>query len=150
MPANQSMRDHGTPIYELSSATRKPRVLLAEDDDPMRRLLANALRGDGFEVIEASSGAELVERIRTHLIHPKDGRTVDLIISDIRMPWASGLTVLEGLRRHNRATPVILITAFGDQETHLEAKRLGAAAVFDKPFDVNDLRTSALHFAAVT
>ncbi|NCQ61314.1 MAG: response regulator, partial [Myxococcales bacterium] len=73
----------------------------------MRRLLANALRGDGFEVIEASSGAELVERIRTHLIHPKDGRTVDLIISDIRMPWASGLTVLEGLRRHNRATPVI-------------------------------------------
>lgn len=59
------------------------------------------------------------------------------------MPWASGLTVLAALRRYDWATPAILITAFGDDETHSEARRLGAAAVFDKPFDMRDLRRAA-------
>ena len=63
----------------------------------------------------------------------------DLIISDIRMPGITGIEVLEGLHAHENCPPMILITAFGDKETHAQAHRLGAAAIFDKPFDIEDL-----------
>lgn len=52
----------------------------------------------------------------------------------------SGLDVLAELRRQDTTTPVILITAFGDPDTHLEAHRLGAVLVLSKPFEMDDLR----------
>jgi DNA-binding response OmpR family regulator len=60
------------------------------------------------------------------------------------MPIASGLSVLESLRKANWRTPVILMTAFGDDATRARAEALGAV-LFDKPFDVDDLRTIALN-----
>jgi DNA-binding NtrC family response regulator len=120
---------------------RRLRILLAEDDSEMRRLLSAILRRDNCEVIEAQSGTHLSELIaREGLMAPSDAR-LDLIISDIRMPGRSGLEVLAGLRRTDQTTPVILITAFGDRDTHADAHRLGALAVFNKPFDLDDLRT---------
>lgn len=115
------------------------RVLLAEDDHEMLRLLAITLRREHCEVIEARNGEQLSEQIA--LTHISDPPTVDVIISDIRMPGRSGLDVLAVLRCSEHATPVILITAFGDAETHAQAHRLGALAVFNKPFDLDDLRT---------
>jgi DNA-binding response OmpR family regulator len=64
---------------------------------------------------------------------------VDLVISDIRMPVCSGLEILEGLRQAHRKIPVILMTAFGDDETRATANRLGAV-LLDKPFALEDLR----------
>ena len=64
---------------------------------------------------------------------------IDLVISDIRMPWVTGMEVLRGMRQCLGYPPVILITAFGDDQTHAEARQLGAAAVFDKPFDIEEL-----------
>jgi DNA-binding response OmpR family regulator len=118
------------------------RVLLAEDDHEMRRLLVSTLRREGCAVIEARTGLQLSEQIA--LAHESDPPSIDLIISDVRMPGRSGLEVLGGLRRSARTTPVILITAFGDPETHAQAHRLGALAVFNKPFDLDDLRTLVL------
>ena len=66
------------------------------------------------------------------------------MISDIKMPGLSGLDLLDTLRRSDWAMPVILITAFGDRETHDEAIRLGAVRVFDKPFELDDLVETAL------
>lgn len=123
------------------------RVLLAEDDDAMRDLLACRLRRDGFEVLEARDGSELSTLIEA--AHDARAMTrapiVDLVISDARMPFASGLDALEGLRRSDGSTPFILITAFGDTHTHSEAYRLGASAIFDKPFDVDDLCTAVVN-----
>lgn len=111
----------------------------------MRRLLALALRADGFEVIEAATGGELMERIAELCAgRLPDRRKVDLIITDVRMPVASGLEAVTRLRQVDRTTPVIVITAFGDEATHGAAARLGAH-VFDKPFDLEDLRMAALH-----
>lgn len=59
------------------------------------------------------------------------------------MPGCGGLEVLARMRRVEWSTPVILITAFGDAETHTEACRLGAARVLDKPFDVDELCLAA-------
>ena len=60
------------------------------------------------------------------------------------MPGLTGLDVLAILRCANWATPVILITAFGDEATHAEGRELGAVAVFDKPFNVDALRATVL------
>jgi DNA-binding response OmpR family regulator len=140
-------RKDGPPATSRAGSPR--RVLLAEDDAPMRRLLASALRKDGYEVVEVSDGVECM-----HYIAPscEEGMppAPDLIISDIRMPGRSGLEILQLTRACNLAMPVILITAFGAAETHAEGKRLGAAALFDKPFDVDDLRAMVLELIPPT
>jgi CheY-like chemotaxis protein len=126
--------------------TWKPHVLVAEDDDRMRALIAGTLRRDGLVVSEASNGAELLFWVGELLTAP-EAVHIDLIIADIRMPAASGLEALERLRDDDWAMPMILMTAFGDDETHDEARRLGASTVFDKPFELDDLRTAVHYFA---
>ena len=115
------------------------RVLLAEDDDAMRTLLAEELRARGYHVMEAANASELQDWLEQAYFHDGAEPPPDLIISDVRMPGGSGLDVLSWLRRFDWRTPVVLITAFGDVETHAEAHRLGAAAMLDKPFEVEDL-----------
>lgn len=119
-----------------------PRVILAEDDEDLRQLLADTLRRDGYEVTEASSGFELLELLADQLLSPGSAPHCELVITDIRMPGASGLQALETLRHWDWATPLMVITAFGDEQAHAEARRLGVAAVFDKPFDLDDFRTA--------
>jgi len=126
-------------------APRRRHVLVAEDDTRMRQLLAAMLRRAGFEVTEAKNGAELLDCIGNLGATPT--RSIDLIISDIRMPMLSGLDVLTEARWDRWDIPVILITAFGDEDTHAEARRLGAAAVFDKPFELDVIRSAALLYA---
>jgi DNA-binding response OmpR family regulator len=123
------------------------RVLLAEDDDEMRSMVASTLREDGYEVIEASDGGRLLVAITDAYSEGRPREAYDLVISDVRMPVASGLSVVESLRKANWKTPVILMTAFGDEATRRRAEALGAI-LFDKPFDVDDLRTIALNLIA--
>jgi DNA-binding response OmpR family regulator len=125
--------------------SRPARVLLAEDDAEMRALIAEALRSDGHEVVEVSDGWQLLQSLATRSLPSDDDAGIDLLISDIRMPGKNGLDVLAGMRWADWPMPVILITAFGDAKTHAEARRLGAAAVFDKPFELDDLRMLALN-----
>jgi two-component system response regulator (stage 0 sporulation protein F) len=125
----------------METPPRRPRVLLAEDETEMRGLIARTLRKEQCEIVEARDGAQLIRLLITHLLAPPEGREpVDLIISDVRMPGANGLDVIAALRRQDAETPVILITAFGDADTHLEAYRLGAVMVMNKPFEMDDLR----------
>jgi CheY-like chemotaxis protein len=122
----------------LGVPDRRPRILVAEDDLEMRRLLVMRLRRAGFETIECADGYQLLD----HLGYPAlagEPDDFDLIVSDIRMPGVSGLEVLQGIHETEWSVPVILITAFGNQETHEQAEELGAAAMFDKPFEVDDL-----------
>ncbi len=116
------------------------RLLLAEDDFELRDLLACVLRADGHEVIEARDGNELWQLLSGE----SDAGPFSLVVSDVRMPGLTAFDVLTRLQRTVSETPVILITAFGDQTTHLRALRLGASRVFDKPFDCDELR-DAVH-----
>lgn len=120
--------------------TKRASVLLAEDQPAMRVLVASQLRAAGYHVTEVPDGRELLRELEARHEH-------DVIVSDVRMPACSGLQVLELVRRADWATPVILMTAFGDRETHEEAKRLGAARLFDKPFDVGELVQEVLRLA---
>ena len=120
-------------------------MLLAEDDGEMRALIAEALTRDGYEVVEVADGEQLLDRIES-AVRANRRHYFAVVISDIRMPRLSGMDVLAVLRCAYWRTPVILITAFGDAETHSEALELGAAATFDKPFDLDELRR-AVHQA---
>jgi DNA-binding response OmpR family regulator len=131
----------GATAREAMLPSLPARVLLAEDDRELRGLLALTLREDGYEVKEAADGAELLEA----LSEAGEGATFDLVITDIRMPRHTGIDVLSRLRWTDGELPVILITAFGEERTHQLAERLGAAAVFDKPFDLDDLRVAVTH-----
>jgi CheY-like chemotaxis protein len=111
------------------------RVLLADDDPDLRELIRDALRGAGHEVLEAEHGAHLLELLSTFLFDARNGPPADVVVSDLRMPGVTGLSVLAGLRAQRARLPFILITAFADAETHAEAGRLGAA-VLDKPFEL--------------
>jgi CheY-like chemotaxis protein len=127
-----------------------PIVLLAEDDDELRALMARKLRRAGCSVIEASSGVHLLELIVEHAMAPLTlGKSsASLVISDIRMPGWTGLEVLGLLRRAEVTLPVILITAFGDAATHADARSLGASAVYDKPVDLDELVAAATALVA--
>ena len=117
-------------------------ILLAEDSDDMRTLLSKYLRRAGYLVTECRNGSELVRELAEYLDDvPRELmlQHYDLIISDIRMPGISGMSVAEAACDCREFPPTILITAFGDEETHEQALRSGVAAVFDKPFDIADL-----------
>jgi DNA-binding response OmpR family regulator len=117
---------------------------VADDDAEMRAMLAITLRHAGYEVIEVADGRELVHYFSACILHTNRVPKPDVVISDIRMPGPNGLEILRGLRASNWAAPMILITAFGDDESKAEARRLGAVAFFDKPFDLDDLRDCVL------
>jgi DNA-binding response OmpR family regulator len=127
------------------TSTNTLRVLLAEDDLELRRLIARALRRDGYQVVEAPDGTELLELVADTIIGEKPARPYDLILTDIRMPGWSGMEILHGLYGRGYHTPVVLITAFGDEETHRLAQKLGAVCVLDKPFELDDLRMVVLN-----
>jgi CheY-like chemotaxis protein len=115
------------------------RVVVADDDEDMRRLVSHALEKDQWEVIEVADGAELLDYMGSSMLEEPGAARPDLIISDIRMPGFNGLQVLAGLKRANVDTPVVLITALEDQKVYTDAEKLGAAAIFRKPFDTGQL-----------
>lgn len=127
---------------ELPKTLLPARLLLAEDDVELRSLIASSLREDGFEVVEVADGNALVDRLADAMAADGSLDGFDVVVSDIRMPGFSALEVMTGMRRMLFRTPVVLITAFGDAKTHERALRLGAARVFDKPFDVDELRAA--------
>jgi DNA-binding response OmpR family regulator len=75
-----------------------PRLLLAEDDDGLRPLLAERFRAEGFEVVEAEDGAAVVEYLAESILQSSRHRNFDLIVSDIRLPGLNALDVLRGAR----------------------------------------------------
>jgi CheY-like chemotaxis protein len=114
------------------------RVVLAEDDDEFRGLLSACLRRAGLEVVEARHGLELLGLVASGVLRSDGEALVELVISDVRLPGATGLQALTALRRSDWNTPVILISSFADPDLRLEASRLGAA-LLDKPFDIEQM-----------
>lgn len=122
---------------------RPGKVLLAEDQAEMRALMCGMLAREGYEVVVATDGPSLIQTLIAGLTDEGGAWIPDLIISDVRMPGFSGLEVLARLRRETWSTPVLLITAFGDQDLRDEVERLGSARVLDKPFEMEQLRDVA-------
>lgn len=119
-------------LVGMATMTRgASRILIVDDDREMRRVLAEFLEGEGFEVIQAADAAQTLERIREV--------SCDVVILDKNLPDWSGVDILPTIRKLIPGTPVIVITAFGDGRTHDEAFTRGAYDLLLKPFSLDDL-----------
>lgn len=134
---NGTLRDTRAPRVAPRPA-RRARILLAEDNLEMRRMLAWSLEHSGYEVSECGDGFTVLRRLG--LMDPgRPEPAYDLVISDVRMPGYTGLQVLESMRACSGCPPVVLISAFADAATRERADSMGAALLLPKPFDVDDL-----------
>jgi len=111
---------------------RPRRVLLVEDDDDLRRLIAATLRRSGYRVVEARDAGDVFELL-TSSIWAARPNFFGAIVSDVHMPGFTGFDVLAAIRSFPCDTPVILITAFGDARSRAAAGTLGAFAYLEKP-----------------
>ena len=109
-------------------------VLVVDDDTEMRALLVDELRQEGYEVSEARDGAEAVVACRN--------QEHDVILMDKNMPGPSGLDILPGFRRSCPHSRIIMMTAFGDVPSYVEAAEKGAADFLFKPFRMDEMKAA--------
>ena len=105
-------------------------ILVVDDEELIRWSLRERLKEDGYDVLEAGTGREAVERF-------KEG--VDLVLLDYRLPDTDGLAVLRELKALDSDVLVILLTSFVSVETAVEAMKLGAFHFANKPFNLDEV-----------
>ncbi|HUK33635.1 MAG TPA: response regulator [Vicinamibacterales bacterium] len=109
------------------------RILVADDDPLMLDSVAEALSGMGARVTRAASGAELVDEMAA-------AGPFDLVVTDVAMPWMSGLTAMRAARTAGLGTAVIVMTGRRDERIPSQVRALGPNAVLlRKPFGLDDL-----------
>jgi UDP-GlcNAc:undecaprenyl-phosphate/decaprenyl-phosphate GlcNAc-1-phosphate transferase len=118
--------------HSSSASTARPKVLVADDDRGMRKIIADVLEGT-YDVITAADGFEAIAEARAKL--------PDLILLDLKMPRIDGYAACRTLRADPRThgTPIIILTGLGDLTDKLKGMGMGADDYITKPFDVEDL-----------
>jgi len=106
------------------------KILVADDEQNLRRVLVALLRREGHEVVQASNGLEAIDRLGD----------VDVVITDLRMPGADGMEVLRAAAKGHPHIPVIMITAYGSVGQAVEAIKAGAFDYVEKPFEQEQIR----------
>lgn len=139
IPAEEPWSDEDSPTWP--QPPRPKRVLVAEDDAAMRELLLLVLRERGYAVDCVSDGAQMMRVLAERRPDGALAEPFDLIVTDVRMPGASGLDAIDQLRREGGLTPVIAVTAFPHDATRNRAQRL-EIRLLAKPFDLDSLRTA--------
>jgi two-component system, OmpR family, response regulator VicR len=110
----------------------KKKIVLAEDNSTLSLLLKFRLEKEGYDLLVAVDGKEAVELI--------ENEKPDLILTDIMMPFVSGLEVISHVRNKlNSKTPIIVFSSAGQEEMVLKAFNLGANDFMGKPFSPNEL-----------
>lgn len=110
----------------------KKKIVLAEDNSTLSLLLKFRLEKEGYDLLLAVDGREALELIENH--------DPDLILTDIMMPFVSGLEVISHVRNKlDSETPVIVFSSAGQEEMVLKAFNLGANDFMGKPFSPNEL-----------
>lgn len=114
----------------LAKKSARARILVVDDEPLIRWSMAETLGERGYEVSEAEDAASAIRLVsdRPH--------QVDVIFLDLWLPDCDDLRALSAIRRLLPSTPIIVITAHGSSELFAEARRLGAFAVVDKPFEM--------------
>ncbi len=107
-------------------------LLLVEDKNELRAMLRKALERSGYTVDEAPDGTAAIQKVRA--------RRYLLVITDLKMPGASGLDVLRETKHADASIPVILLTAFGSVEEAVTAMKEGAYDFLQKPVDLDHLK----------
>lgn len=107
------------------------RVLVIDDEEPIRHMLSLLLKKEGYAVRTAANGEDALKELLTH--------TFDLVLSDVRMPKLGGMELLDEIARRGLQTTVIVMSAFGNREVAIEAIKRGAYDYIDKPFQKDEI-----------
>ncbi len=107
-------------------------ILVVDDELSMREFLTILLEKEGYRILTAANGAEALELAGSN--------TLDLVVSDIRMPGMGGLELLSALKSKNNTLPVIMITAFASPDDAVTAMKNGAFDYITKPFNVDEIK----------
>lgn len=116
----------------LSSVTQLATILVVDDEENAREGLSKILTKEGYAVEMAANGKEAIETLRR--------LNFDLVITDMRMPLMDGFEVLREIKKMDESIGVIMITAYGEVESYLEAMNMGAFEYINKPVRVNELK----------
>jgi len=107
-------------------------LLIVEDDQLIVTVLKRRLSKEGYEIVEARNGLEAKQLI--------EKKVPDLVISDLMMPYLSGLELIELIRGELQlSTPIIVLSAAGQEDTVLQAFQMGANELVFKPVSINEL-----------
>ena len=110
------------------------RILVAEDEEPLRGLVARALAEDGHEVVTTADGAEALDALQ------RESGQFDLLLADIKMPVMDGLALALATVRDFPALPILLMTGFADQRERASGLEALITDVISKPFSVAEIK----------
>ncbi|WP_295846915.1 response regulator [Tardiphaga sp.] len=112
------------------------RILIADDEESMRMLVARAIAMDGHEIVTAEDGAEALEILNS------DPSAFDLLLTDIKMPVMDGIALALSAARDFPNLTILLMTGFADQRERASGLNAIIHDVVTKPFSVADIRTA--------
>jgi DNA-binding response OmpR family regulator len=107
------------------------KILLAEDDNLIRKTIEIRLVKDGYDIVSCSEGTTALENLKTN--------PPDIVITDIMLPSASGLEIVSAVKEVDKPIKVIVLSAMGQEDIVEEAFRLGADDYMTKPFSLTEL-----------
>lgn len=107
------------------------KILVAEDEPMLLKTIELKLKKEGYDVIATIDGREAISKI--------ESEQPDLVISDIMMPYASGLELTAILKKREKQIPIIILSAMEQEKVVMEAFELGADDYITKPFSLNEL-----------
>lgn len=116
----------------LEGATQLANILVVDDEENARSGLSRILVKEGYKVEMAANGKEAIDYLRRS--------PFDLVITDMKMPLMDGFEVLREIKKMDEGIGVIMITAYGEVESYLEAMNLGAFEYINKPVKVSELK----------
>ena len=109
------------------------KILIVDDEATIRASLVESLTREGYEISSAETGEEALAKCHSSKF--------DLVITDLKLPGVSGLEILQALRNQGKGTPVIMMTAYGDVDTAVNAMRFGAYDFIPKPFKLGTMKS---------
>jgi two-component system, cell cycle response regulator CpdR len=119
-----------------------PRILIADDEEAVRGLVARALQMDGHTTVTAQDGAEALE------ILTREAGKFDLLLTDIKMPLMDGIALALAAARDFPKLPILLMTGFADQRERASGLNAIVHDVVTKPFSVADIRKAVTEAVA--
>jgi len=113
------------------SKEKQQTILVVDDDDELRLALVKSLSKESYRVYAGANFDDGLEILRT--------QKIDLLLSDLKMPDKSGIDLLKEVKTVSPQTRVIIITAYGEMESYLDAMNIGAFDYINKPINRDDL-----------
>ena len=114
-----------------SEASRKPGILVVDDDAGIRENIADLLSSENYEVVSAANADEAMRVL--------ESQRIDLLLTDFQMPGRNGVELIEAARRANHRVPAILMTAYLYVFEQLDERRREGITLLRKPFDADEI-----------